>query len=205
MSRYLIIPGWGGSGADHWQTYWERELPHASRVEMPDWQAPQRADWLRTLDRAIASSSEPPVLVAHSLGCIAVAHWAALGTGRVRGALLVAPPDLDRRGCPEVLRDFAPVPREALRFRSRVVASDNDPYGELPWVIQTAFDWGSEVTVLESAGHINSDSKLGSWLEGRALLRELVDARGRAELDAPFWPRREAESDDARWICRGAD
>jgi predicted alpha/beta hydrolase family esterase len=209
MARYLIIPGLAGSGPDHWQTHWERDLPNASRVEMPDWLAPRRADWVSTLDRAIRSASEPPVLIAHSLGCIAVAHWAALGTGQVRGALLVAPADLDRKGCPEALREFAPVPRAPLRFPSRVVASDNDPYGNLTQVIQIAFDWGSEVTVLASAGHINSDSGLGRWPEGRTLLHDFVGAGSRVGLEhADVRParagatEREPDWDDSRWIWR---
>lgn len=174
MARYLIIPGWSGSGPRHWQTLWERDLPGAVRVEMPDWQSPRRADWIAALDGAIAASREAPVLVAHSLGCLAVAHWAAVATRGVRGALLVAPPDLERKGCPEALRDFAPVPRAPLPFPSRVVASDNDPFSELSRGIQLAFDWGSEVTVLEAAGHINSDSGLGHWRDGHALLHDFV-------------------------------
>ncbi|HEY0193687.1 MAG TPA: alpha/beta hydrolase [Kofleriaceae bacterium] len=67
--------------------------------------------------------------------------------------------------------------------RGRRQASDNDPYAELPWSIRTAFDWGSEVSVLASAGHINSDSHLGGWPEGRPLLRDFVDAQSRLALD----------------------
>jgi predicted alpha/beta hydrolase family esterase len=37
----------------------------------------------------------------------------------------VAPADPERRG---VLADFAPVPYQALPYRSIVVASSNDPY-----------------------------------------------------------------------------
>lgn len=174
MTRYLIVPGWAGSGPDHWQSHWARELATVSRVEMPDWFNPKRTDWVSTLDQAIRSAPEPPVLIAHSLGCIAVVHWAQLATGRVRGAFLVAPPDLDRKGCPAHLREFAPVPRATLRFPSRVVASDNDSYGALPKVIELAFAWGSEVTVLEAAGHINVDAGYGAWPDGRALLEALV-------------------------------
>jgi predicted alpha/beta hydrolase family esterase len=174
MTRYLIVPGWAGSGPAHWQSHWARELATVSRVEMLDWFNPKRGDWVSTLDQAIRSAPEAPVLVAHSLGCIAVAHWAQLATGRVRGAFLVAPPDLDRKGRPAHLREFAPVPRAALRFPSRVVASDNDPYGALPKVIELAFAWGSEVTVLEAAGHINVDAGYGAWPDGRALLEALV-------------------------------
>ncbi len=168
MARYLIIPGWAGSGPDHWQSYWEQDLAGAARVEMPDWLEPKRDAWLTALDSAIAASSEPPILVGHSLGCIAVAHWAALGRGRVRGALLVAPPDLDRPI--DVLAEFAPVPREPLPFPSRIVASDDDPYARLAYSRALADAWGSDITVLEGAGHINAESGLGRWRDGHAWL-----------------------------------
>ncbi len=175
MTRYLIIPGWTGSGPDHWQSHWEHELPRASRVEMPDWDTPRRADWVRALDTAVRSTEEPPILIAHSLGCVAVAHWAAISSQRVRGALLVAPADLDREACPPVLREFAPLPRARLRFRSHVVASDDDPYTTLPRANQIASDWGSELTILHRAGHINTESGHGRWAEGHTLLRRFVD------------------------------
>jgi len=199
MTRYLTIPGWSGSGPGHWQSHWEHDLANASRVEMPDWFQPRRADWVAAIDAAVLAAPEPPILIAHSLGCHAVAHWAERSTQRVRGALLVAPPDLERKACPPALRDFAPVSRAKLRFASRVVASDNDPYGALPAVIQMAFDWGSEVTVLESAGHINSDSGFGRWPEGRGWLIGFLDARARSELgreadgDAPADVQRRAQ------------
>ena len=125
MTPYLIIPGWAGSGPDHWQSHWERDLANASRVEMPDWLEPHRADWLGTLDRAVRSSKQPPILVAHSLGCIAVAHWAAVSTHRVRGAVLVAPADLDREECPAYLHEFARAARDSktpifLRYASEM-------------------------------------------------------------------------------------
>jgi predicted alpha/beta hydrolase family esterase len=174
MPRHLIIPGWANSGPTHWQTHWQRALPDATRVEMPDWLSPRRADWVAALDAAIRAAPEPPILIAHSLGCHAVVSWAATSSRRIAGALLVAPPDLERRSCPPSLRDFAPVPRAPLRFPSRVVASDNDPYAALPASIQLAFAWSSAITVLEAAGHINADAGFGPWPDGLALLDDLV-------------------------------
>lgn len=175
VGPYLIVPGWGGSGPAHWQTHWEHALPGVRRVEMPDWDAPRRAAWLHALDEAVRGVEIPPVLIAHSLGCIAVAHWAA-GAGAtrpIRGALLVAPSDLDREGGPAVLREFAPVPRARLPFPVRVVASDNDPYAALPRAQQMAADWGASLTVLSGAGHINVDAGYGAWREGLGLLDQL--------------------------------
>src|SRR4029079_12400957 len=95
----LIIPGLGGSGPEHWQTRWQARLPRWARVEQRDWDHPDREMWLQGLRRAIEAAGEPVVAVAHSLGCALVAHaaarWPALAAGAVRGALMVAPADVD--------------------------------------------------------------------------------------------------------------
>jgi len=184
---YLIIPGWRGSGPDHWQSHWERELDGARRVEMPDWIAPRRAAWVEALDRAIGDAAAPPILIAHSLGCPTVASWAATGRRAVRGALLVAPPDLDRAddpAYPDAVLEFARVPRARLPFPARLVASDDDPYASLAYAQQLAADWGAGLTVLSGAGHINPDSGFGRWRDGRALLDQLRGSSVAAELAA---------------------
>ena len=35
--RYLIVPGWYGSAAEHWQSHWHQVLPNCHRVEQRDW------------------------------------------------------------------------------------------------------------------------------------------------------------------------
>lgn len=177
MQPLLIIPGWRGSGPDHWQTYWERELPGTSRLEVPDWDVPSKADWLRALDEAIRTAAAPPILIAHSLGCLAVAHWAAEARRPVRGALLVAPADVDRDEYPAFLRDFGGVPRSRLPFTARVIASDDDPYATLGLARQLAADWGAQLTVLHHAGHINSESGFGPWRDGRVWIDALTASR----------------------------
>ena len=76
--RYLIVPGWQGSPDNHWQSHWQRSLPNSVRVEQRDWLTPQRRDWVQALEQAIAAERSPVILIAHSLGCITVAHWAAI-------------------------------------------------------------------------------------------------------------------------------
>lgn len=96
-SNIVIVPGWNGSGPDHWQTIWERDHPEYVRVAHLDWRSVHRPDWVRALDRTVLSLCGDVVLVAHSLGCLAVAWWAssrADSARRVQGAMLVAPPDL---------------------------------------------------------------------------------------------------------------
>jgi len=174
----LVLPGYGDSGPGHWQSLWEAADPRLRRVQQADWFEPQLDDWLTTLDAAVAACAVPPVIVGHSLGCVLLAHWVQR-TGRpVRGALLVAPADVDAiAGVLETVQSFAPVPLMRLPFPSIVVASDDDAYVTAARAQAFARAWGSRFVPLSGVGHINTDSNLGQWREGRALLDELLDAR----------------------------
>ena len=175
--RYLIVPGWQGSADEHWQSHWQRSLPNSARVEQADWLKPKREDWVAELQRSIASDPRPTILIAHSLGCITVAHWAAQAPveslRRVRAALLVAPADVERANCPPALQNFAPIPQHSLPFPSQLVGSDNDTAASAARAIEMARDWGSDVAILSGAGHINVKSGHQRWEQGFAYLYRL--------------------------------
>lgn len=168
----IIVPGWRDSGPGHWQTLWAERLPQARRVVQDDWHTPTRSAWVARLEETVLEQPGPVVIVAHSLGCITTAHMKPEAAARVRGALLVAPADPERRA---VLSDFAPVPYAALPYRSILVASSNDPYCPIRLAGAYARAWGSEFVRLQNAGHINVDSGHGEWPLGRALLQSLTD------------------------------
>ena len=170
----LIVPGYRNSGPGHWQTHLETQLAGARRVNMPSFDHPRPHEWIEQLDRSIATCAEPPVLVAHSLGCIAVAHWAREATRAVRASLLVAPCDVEKQGVPEVLRAFAPMPFARLEFPTTVVASTNDPYLDFGRAGELAEAWGARFHVVEEGGHLNPASGYGSWSAGEALLAALL-------------------------------
>jgi predicted alpha/beta hydrolase family esterase len=176
----LTVPGLCGSGPAHWQTRWEVLHPGHVRVEQRDWDHPDLDVWLAALAGAIVTAGEPVVLAAHSLGAVLVAHAAARGlTAGVRGALLVAPADVESPSCtPPETRCFAPIPRAPLPFPATVVASQNDPYVPLDRARAFASAWGAAFVDAGARGHLNASSGLGDWAEGRALLAALV-ARGR--------------------------
>lgn len=175
--RYLIVPGWQGSPEAHWQSHWQRSLPNSARVEQADWLKPRREQWIAELDRSIALSTQPVILVAHSLGCITIAHWAAHASAdrlqQVRGALLVAPADVQRDGCPDALRNFAPIPRQVLPFPSLLVGSDNDAAATADRAAEMGLDWGSDTVILSGVGHINTRSGHDRWERGFAYLYRL--------------------------------
>lgn len=170
----LIIPGIGNSDHAHWQTIWESANSTFVRVQQRDWNSPVCQEWVNALEQAVAEIGESPVLVAHSLGCLCVAHWAARTTLKIKGALLVAPPDPDDAGFPSVATGFSPVPLRSFGFQSIVVASSNDPYGSLRFARSCAMAWSSRFVNIGHVGHINSESGLGNWHEGLALYQELT-------------------------------
>jgi hypothetical protein len=181
----LIVPGWAGSGASHWQTIWERDHPEYRRVEQRNWNDVYRPEWVAGLEQAVLAVPEDVLLVAHSLGCLTVAWWAATrgcAWRNVRGAMLVAPPDLvSSPGCLPALASFMPVPRRPLPFPSVLVASRNDPYATLDAASDLAAEWGSAVIDAGAAGHINVDSGHGPWPEGHLYLERLMSGIRRPE------------------------
>jgi uncharacterized protein len=172
----LIIPGLGSSGPQHWQSLWEASHPEYRRVQQNDWDHPRCRDWTQNIDAAISDAESPVVLVAHSMGCIAAVHWglSSRGNGRVAAAFLVAPPDVEAEKIPLGPTGFAPCPLSRLPFKSLVVASTNDPFATLERAKLFAAAWGSEIVILESAGHINAASGFGLWPEGEGLLERLM-------------------------------
>ncbi len=173
-SNVLILPGWLNSGPDHWQSRWERSHGY-QRVEQHDWQRPLRGDWIARLEDVLLSCSEPAVLVAHSLGCLTAAAWAAHSKNPhlVKAALLVAPPDTVREDIGQMLPGWA-VPLQKLPFKAVVFASSNDPFCAFAKAEQLALAWGSTLLAAGSAGHINADSGLGDWPEAHAQLLRLI-------------------------------
>jgi uncharacterized protein len=123
-----------------------------------------------------AHAQRSVVLVAHSLGCHLVAAWAAASrhTAAIRGALLVAPPDLSRADLPPDLTSWRkPIPG-LLPFPATCVVSSNDPFGSLAAGQSMAAAWGARCVQAGPQGHINGDSGLGDWPAGYAMLTELI-------------------------------
>ena len=171
----LLLPGWQNSDPDHWQSHWER-LYGDLRVDQHEWMVPLRGDWVARLEEVVLGLNKPCVLAAHSLGCLLVAAWAAhsANTQKVRGALLVAPPDPAQPVLQSALHRWSPPVMRRLPFRSVLLASSNDPYCALPQARAYAHAWGAEFVDYGARGHINSASALGDWPEGRDHLARLM-------------------------------
>ncbi len=175
-SNVLILPGWQNSGPDHWQSRWERVHGY-TRVEQHDWERPLRGDWISRLEDMLLGCDEPAIIVAHSLGCINVVAWASHSRNvhRVKAALLVAPPDVERDDLRQMLPSWSPVSLQPLPFPATVLASSNDPFCAPERARHFAAAWGAQLIDAGPHGHLNAESGLGDWPEAHARLVQLMN------------------------------
>jgi predicted alpha/beta hydrolase family esterase len=173
--RILILPGWQSSGPAHWQSRWEA-LHGDLRVEQHDWMRPLRGDWISRLEDVLLAQTGPSILVCHSLGCMLAVAWAShsKNTHLVQGALLVGPGDPEHEALRAALKSWSPVPLNRLPFKSLLVGSQDDPYCSLERAKTFAQAWGAEFVDYGARGHLNAESGLGDWPEGRALLARVA-------------------------------
>lgn len=176
MHHSVLVPGIGGSGPAHWQSRWEAVLMDAHRIAPNSWDEPDLDDWIAAIDRTVDHAVPAPVLVAHSLGCLASAHWALRAEDaatRAVGAFLVAPPDPEGPLFPERAPSFT-VPAERLPIPALVLASSDDPYCSVDRAAEIAETWGAHLIELGPRGHVNAESGIGEWPEGLQLLEDFV-------------------------------
>jgi predicted alpha/beta hydrolase family esterase len=180
----LIVPGLRDHVADHWQTLLQAGLDDAHAVEPLVDNALSCAARVEAIEQALARIDGPVILVAHSAGCLMTVHWAdthrATAFERVRGALLVTPPDLsaswpDKYPSPQALAEhgWTPLPRAPLPFPSIVAASSNDPLASLDAVRLMAADWAGNLLELGEVGHMNPASGFGPWPLAEKLIEQL--------------------------------
>ena len=179
MTCLLILPGWHGSGSEHWQSRWPAlygDTTRFVRVEQDDWVWPKRGDWMMRLEEALLADDRPTVLAAHSLGCHLVAAWAAVSRNAhcVHAALLVAPPDVSRGDLSPQLHSWRKPILRVLPMSAICVVSSNDPFASLRASQALARAWGARCVEAGPVGHLNAASHLADWPQGHALLLDLV-------------------------------
>jgi len=175
--HHIIVPGYGNSGEGHWQTDWQRELDNCKRFSPSSWDQPNRDDWVAALEKAVDETEGPIVLIAHSLGCITVAEWASThNSEKIIGALLVAIPDALREDFPKEITGYENPGFNPLPFTTIAALSTDDPYSAINRGRFYAEKFGARIEEVGDRGHINHESGLGGWAQGRVWLDELIAA-----------------------------
>ena len=174
MINTIIVPGLDGSPDPHWQSWWYSADQNSVSVAQPDWSAVDPRRWDGIIEATIRAHPGS-LVVGHSLGAISLVRLATRYRSLpVRGALLVAPADIEEGDGAVRLGHFAPIPRDVLPFPVTVVASRNDPWIEFSRSQELAASWGANVVDLGNAGHINAEAGFGPWPYGMELRDELL-------------------------------
>lgn len=180
----LTLPGWQVTGFAHWQKHWE-VLHGYVRVEQHDWLRPLRGDWLARLEEAllqqVQDQNTPCVLVAHNLGCLLVAAWAARSrnTHLVRAALLVEPLDVEQDRVHPLLSSWVPMVQQPLPFKSTVLTGLEESCCTLSRAKEFARTWGADFIVHRDI--LGS----GDWAAGHEILMQLIQE----EDEKPWQPK----------------
>jgi predicted alpha/beta hydrolase family esterase len=168
----VILPGWQGSGPEHWQTWLAGRLASGHDVRypaLPDPDTPVLHRWLAALDATLAGlPADGYDVVCHSLAVLLWLHRAARGPVQARPArvLLVAPPS-PRTAIPE-LATFVPAPLDVEAVRRAaggtiLVCGDDDPYCPEGAALAYGRPLKIPVTVLPGTGHLNVAAGYGPW------------------------------------------
>jgi len=176
--RFLILHGYEGSDADHWQTWLAGRLrergQHVRYPDLPEPFAPHPRAWGAALHAELADlagllgGDGERVVVCHSLASTLWLREAAAVAPehRVDRVVLVAPPCPG--GVPAVLAGFFPVDTtpEALAAAAgatRIVCADDDPFCPEGAASRWAAPLRLPADVVTGAGHVNPDAGFGPW------------------------------------------
>lgn len=177
QDKVLILHGWGGSDAPHWQAELAATIAKAyGTVSFPlldNCHFPSKNRWVKQL-KEILEDFKPDTVVCHSL---ANTLWFWLCNesdsqvlAAVKRLFLVSPPSLTTDV--DTIKTFFPctLPENLNAKEVQMIVSDNDPYIEIEEAQMMAEHYGIPLNIIKNAGHINADSGYGKW----ELIEDLV-------------------------------
>ena len=166
-SKTLILHGWGGSDAPHWQAELAGEIAKDyGAVSFPlldNCHFPSKNRWMKQV-KSILEDFKPDTVVCHSL---ANTLWFWLcqeeGMQEVKRLFMVSPPSLNTEE--KTIKTFFPCPMPENIYAKEVhmIVSDDDPWVKMDEAKSIAAQIGAEFTTIHNAGHINDDSGYGKW------------------------------------------
>jgi len=176
--KLLILHGWGGSDAPHWQAELAceaaRDYGTVSFPLLDNCHFPNKNRWMRQV-KAILNDFKPDTVVCHSL---ANTLWFWLceegEIEPVERLYMVAPPSLSTKEA--TIKTFfpCPLPDNLKADKTEMIVSDNDPYMTVKEAKRIAEHFHIPLKIIENAGHINAESGYGKWtyIEKKILEKE---------------------------------
>lgn len=167
QDKVLILHGWGGSDAPHWQAELASEIAkNYGTVSFPlldNCHFPSKNRWVKQV-KAILKAFKPDTVVCHSL---ANTLWFWLCQEKemqtVKRLFMVSPPSLSTTE--STIKTFFPcaLPQNICAKEVHMIVSDDDPWVKMEEAKHISRHYNISLTALENAGHINADSGYGKW------------------------------------------
>ena len=166
QDKVLILHGWGGSDAPHWQAELAGTLAKGyGTVSFPlldNCHFPSKNRWVKQL-KEILEDFKPDTVVCHSLANTLWFWMCQEEIPYVKRLFLVSPPSLTTEV--DTIKTFFPcqLPEKLYAKEIQMIVSDNDPYIEVAEAKNMAKHYSIPLTMIKNAGHINADSGYGKW------------------------------------------
>jgi predicted alpha/beta hydrolase family esterase len=165
--KVLILHGWGGSDAPHWQSWLAGEIAKKyGTVSFPLLDNPHFPSKNRQMKQVkkLLSEFQPDTVICHSLANIIWFHLCEEAEIKpIKRLLLVAPPSTT---CSiKTIKKFFPysAPKNLFAKEAILVTSTSDPYLTPLQAQMLQHDLNIPMHILKEAGHINTDSGYGEW------------------------------------------
>ncbi|CAA6812107.1 MAG: Unknown protein [uncultured Sulfurovum sp.] len=165
--KTLILHGWGGSDAPHWQAELASQIAkNYGTVSFPlldNCHYPSKNRWVKQV-KTILKDFKPDTVVCHSL---ANTLWMWLceedNMVEIERLFMVSVPSLQTTE--KTIKTFFPCPQPKNIYAKEVhvIVSDNDPWVEVDEAKAIAKHYSATFTTLENGGHINEKSGYGKW------------------------------------------
>lgn len=166
QDKVLILHGWGGSDAPHWQAELAGEIAkNYGTVSFPlldNCHFPSKNRWVKQV-KTVLEEFKPDTVVCHSL---ANTLWFWLCEEEiltVKRLFMVSPPSLHTTEA--TIKTFFPcnIPQDIHAKEVHMIISDDDPWVQMQEAKELAAHYNIPLTILKNAGHINADSGYGKW------------------------------------------
>ena len=167
ISKVLLVHGWQGSDAPHWQAWLHEQLPmqgiESRFIQFEDNMNPNKTIWLDQIQKSL-QEFQPDTVITHSLGAMVWFHLCHSNKApSIQRLIVVAPPrDL---GDITQLESFFPceTPHNCFANEVCLISSSDDKYMTTHESKLMAEVLQAHHIILDKAGHINADSHFGAW------------------------------------------
>jgi len=166
QDKVLILHGWGGSDAPHWQAELASEIAKDyGTVCFPlldNCHFPSKNRWIKQVKKLL-EAFKPDTVVCHSLANNLWMWLCEEELPEIDRLFMVSVPSLETKE--KTIKTFFPCPLPKTLYAKEVqmIVSDDDPWVKLDEIKKLSSHFNAPLTVLEKAGHINADSGYGKW------------------------------------------